>query len=416
MPIKICAIELAGQEYDSKLTYPKTEYRILQVFSTLGVGGAETWLMALLRYFDRIKDELPFRIQFDICLTGENKGVFDEEATSLGARLFYIRYSRNNLLTFIREFRSVLADGRYHAIHDHQDYTAGLHFLFGIGHLPLVRIAHVHNPLIHLESYSTSYIRKLTVNAGKRLLAIIATHIIGTSRQIISEYGFDEERFSKVKRDAVHCGFNVSQFFRNHLNDHLDMCNEFGFEHRAKILLFVGRLMADSNGKDNQKNPEFAIEVAKKCIDIDPNVRMIIAGSGEVMRKKLQAELRDLGLQDKIVLIGPRADVPRLMSGSDLLLFPSVAEGLGMVAVEAQAAGLRVLASDAVPQECIAIPGIVEFKPLSAGSFSWAKEALRLMSLSLSDPSTCNLAVMASPFSIENSAARLLKIYIWQDQ
>ena len=58
----------------------KSEYRVLQVFSTLGVGGAETWLMALLRYFNRIKDELPYRIQFDICLTSGNKGVFDDEA------------------------------------------------------------------------------------------------------------------------------------------------------------------------------------------------------------------------------------------------------------------------------------------------------------------------------------------------
>lgn len=390
----------------------KPEYRILQVFSTLGVGGAETWLMALLRYFDKIKGDLPFRLQFDICLTGENKGVFDEEAKSLGTRLFYIRYSRNNLLTFIREFRTVLANGRYHAIHDHQDYTAGLRFLFGIGYLPPVRIAHVHNPLIHLESYATSHIRRLTINTGKRLLSHLVTHIIGTSRQILSEYGFDDERFSRVKRGAVHCGFNVSQFFRNHTSDHLDICNEFAFEQRTRIILFVGRLMADSKGKDNQKNPEFAIEVGRKCIDFDPDTRMLIAGSGEDMRTKLQAELSLLGLQDKIVLIGSRMDVPRLMSGSNLLLFPSVAEGLGMVAVEAQAAGLRVLASDTIPQECVVIPGMVEFKSLETGSSAWADDVLRLISLPHPNQSACNMSIMASPFSIENSACTLLKLYL----
>lgn len=390
----------------------KPECRVLQVFSCLGVGGAETWLMALLRYFDEAKDELPYRIRFDICLTGGVKGVFDAEAASLGAKLFYPHYCRRNLPAFIHEFRSILANGRYHAIHDHQDYTAGLHFLFGIGHLPPVRIAHVHNPLIHIESYSTSRIRRYTVNAGKHLLAGLATHIIGTSRQILLEYGFDEDRFSKVRRSAVHCGFNVSQFLRNHSGDHLGLCNEFGFEPRAKIILFVGRLMADSNGKDNQKNPEFAIEVAKKCIDIDPGVRMIMAGSGEEMRKKLQDDLRGLGLHDKIVLIGSRTDVPRLMSGSDLLLFPSVAEGLGMVAVEAQAAGLRVLTSGAVPRECEAISGMVEFKSLDAGSLAWAEEALRLISLPRTDSTVCNLAVKLSPFSIEESAKNLLNIFL----
>jgi len=394
----------------------KPEYRVLQVFSCLGVGGAETWLISLLKYFDQIKDELPYRIQFDICLTGGVKGVFDDEAVSLGARLYYPRYSRKSLLTFVREFRAILANGRYDAIHDHQDYTAGLHFLFGLGHLPPVRIAHVHNPLIHLESYSTSHTRRFTADSGKRLLARLATHIIGTSRQIVSEYGFDDDRFSKVKRGAVHCGFDVSQFLRNQLLDRLEICDEFGFEGRAKILLFVGRLMADSNPRFNPKNPEFAIEVAKNCIDIDPDIRMIIAGSGEEMRRKLQSEIKDSGLQEKIVLIGSRTDVPRLMSGSDLFLFPSVAEGLGMVAVEAQAAGLRVLASDAVPRECEAVPGMVEFKPLGAGPLAWAAEALRLVSLPRPDQTVCNLAVRASPFSIENSSASLLKIYTGLDQ
>ena len=389
----------------------KPEYRVLQVFSCLGVGGAETWLMALLRYFDEAKDELPYRIKFDICLTGGEKSFFDDEATSLGATLFYPHYSRRSLLTFIFKFRTILANGRYDAIHDHQDYTAGFHFLFGLGHLPPVRVAHVHNSLINLENYLTSNTRRYTAKVGKRLLARLATHIIGTSRQVVSEYGFDEDIFSKVKRGAVHCGFDVSQFLRNHLSDHLDICHEFDFEERTKVLLFVGRLMPTSSKGINQKNPEFAIEVAKQCIRVNPDVRMLMAGSGDEMRGKLQAELRDLGLQDKIVLIGNRTDVPRLMSGCDLFMFPSVAEGLGMVAVEAQSAGLRVLASDAVPRECEVVPGMVEFKPLDAGHSVWAEEALKLIDLPRIDSTVCNLAVRGSPFSIENSAASLLKIY-----
>lgn len=394
----------------------KPECRVLQVFSCLGVGGAETWLISLLKYFDQIKDELPYRIQFDICLTGGRKSFFDDEAASLGAKLFYPHYSRRTLPTFIREFRTILANGRYDVIHDHQDYTAGLHFLFGLGHLPPVRIAHVHNSLINLENYSTSLTRRYTGEMGKLLLTRLATHVIGTSRQVVSEYGFDEDRFNKVKRGAVYCGFDVRQFLRNNLSDHLDICHEFDFEERAKILLFVGRLMPTSSMGINQKNPEVAIEVAKKCIHINPDVRMLMAGSGEEMRRKFQAELRDLGLQDKIVLLGNRTDVPRLMSGSDLFLFPSVGEGLGMVAVEAQAAELRVLASDAVPRECEAVPGMVEFKPLDAGPSAWAEEALRLMNLPRPDQTVCNLAVRASPFSIENSAASLLKIYTGIDQ
>jgi glycosyltransferase involved in cell wall biosynthesis len=384
------------------------EFRILQVFSILGMGGAETWLMALLRYLDRIKHDLPYRLQIDICLTAGVKGVFDDEAASLGAKLFYLNYRRSNLPNFIFEFRSILAQNRYHAIHDHQDYTAGFHFLFGIGYLPPVRIAHIHNPLIHLESYYTSYSRRITAQVGKRLLAKTATHITGTSRQIISEYGFDDGVFNQVIRLAIHCGFDVDRFSEDYEKSHSEICSEFSWNKDAKILLFVGRL----NSNLNQKNPSFALEVAKICINKDSGIRLLMVGGGEDVKMELEYRVRMWGLQESIRFIGPREDIPRLMSGSNLFLFPSVAEGLGMVAVEAQAAGLRVLASDAIPRECEAVPEMVVFKPLNTGPLEWADEALRLLSLTRPNLSACNEQVRNGPFSIDNSAKSLLNIYV----
>lgn len=138
------------------------ELRVLQVFSALGIGGAETWLMALLKYFNANQNKLPFRVRMDVCLTGGRKAVFDAEAEALGAKLFYLHYTRKKLVQFTRDFRRILSNGRYHAIHDHQDYTAGWHFLSGLGLLPPVRIAHVHNP------FSASRPTTPIVSAGRR--------------------------------------------------------------------------------------------------------------------------------------------------------------------------------------------------------------------------------------------------------
>ena len=129
------------------------------------------------------------------------------------------------------------------------------------------------------------------------------------------------------------------------------------------------------------------------------------------MRERLAARVADWGLSDRIRLIGARSDVPRLMHAADLLLFPSFAEGLGMVAVEAQAAGLPVLASDAVPQECAVVPGMVEFLPLSAGPPRWAERVFSLMQSPRPDHGAAYAAVEKSPFSIRNSALALLDIY-----
>lgn len=393
----------------------RPECRVLQVFSSLGVGGAETWLIALLKYLNSGQDDLPVRLKFDICLTGEGKEHFDDQAEALGARLFYIPFSRKNVLPFIRDFRRILIRGGYQAIHDHQDYIAGLHFMFGAGHLPPVRIAHVHNPLYHRKAYSHDYLRRLTVSSGKRLLRRYATHILGTSRQIISEYGFDELASNSVTLGAAHCGFDVTRYLGDYRQLHADLCQEFGWDESVRIILFVGRLGSpevEYQGlKMSHKNPVFALDVAKACIAKDARVRFLMAGSGGAKRRELEASISSSGLSEKIRLLGVRSDIPRLMGGSDLFLFPSLAEGLGMVVVEAQAAGLSVLASDTTPKECVVLPDMLVFKSLASSPVDWADAALGLINRKRLDSFICNNAVRESPFFIGNSAANLQKVY-----
>ncbi len=390
----------------------KKIYRVLHVFSNLGVGGAEIWLIALLRYFKQNDNLLPFQFQFDILLTSDVEGFFDQEAISLGAKLYYLNYRRGNLLNFIIKYRFILANGNYDAIHDHQDFTAGFHFLFGIGYLPPVRIAHIHNPLLHIESYCTTRLRKFTVKIGKELLALLGTHILGTSRQVVSEYGFDDIRFKKLNPGVLYCGFDTTRFEGSTVNSSHDIRAEFKLKKTAKIILFVGRL----NSNLNQKNPFFALDVAKACIKIDSDIYFLVAGSGEDIKTAMQNEINSCRLQNNIYLIGSRSDIPKLMQASNLLLFPSIAEGLGMVVIESQSSGLRVLSSDRVPRETLVVPNMVVFKSLEDGILSWAKESLYLINLPRPDLSECNAYIKNSPFSIINSAASLQCIYTRSDR
>ena len=384
--------------------------RVLHVVSALGVGGAETWLMSLMRNW--AGDDRPYRVRTDFLLTSGQTSVFDAEAVRLGARLFYVPYSRNKLGGFARGLRRALAEGRYHAIHDHQDVTAGFHFLFGLGLLPRVRIAHVHNPIQSVNRvYGGSAARRATAAAGRRLVATLGTHVLGTSREAVTENGFDAPPFRRLKRGAAYCGFDVGRFGGDYPASRADICREFGFPPDAKLVLFAGRLDGMMAGGVNQKNPTFALEVGHAAVARDPRVRLLMAGAGDDARRDMEAQVRGWGLADRVRLIGPRTDIARLMVGCDLLLFPSIAEGLGMVAVEAQAAGLPVLASTAVPREAVVVPDLVTFLPLDAGAACWAGEALAILGRERPDPALCNRAVRDSPFSIANSAARLVEVY-----
>ncbi len=391
--------------------------RVLHVLSNLGVGGAEVWLLALLRYFRDHAKELGATVQTDIFLTHGVEDRLDGEARSLGAHLHYARYSRTTMPAFVSAWRRCLSRGGYAAIHDHQEFSAGWHFALGAGRLPPVRIAHLHNPVSHLDRYtSAGTLRRLTVALGNRGIACFATHLLSTSRQLIADQGY--HRFlqpGKLRTRALYCGFDPSRFDRDRAEARRSVRAEFGWPDDSRLLLFVGRLDSHHDESQNQKNPGFCLEVMRACAQRDPGVVALVAGGGESVRRRLEERVAAWDLPSRIRLPGARDDVPRLMAAADLLLMPSLGEGLGMVAVEAQAAGLPVLASTAVPRECAVVESLVRFAPLEDGAASWSDAIFQVLAAPPVDRDRAHQLVADSPFSIAHSARELLSIYRGHD-
>jgi glycosyltransferase involved in cell wall biosynthesis len=386
--------------------------KVLQIIDSLGMGGAETWLLELLRFW---KDNFPQHARMDFLLTSGRTGIFDEEATRLGAQLFYVPYRKNSLLTFAQEFRRILRAGQYDAVHDHADFVSGWHFLMGTGHLPAVRVTHVHNPAYQLVSnYGVNAGRRLSSRLGKHLVTKYATTVLGTSRQLLEEYGFSESPRFRPRGAALHCGFQLRRFAGDPTQCSGSLCREFGWEPETPVILFAGRLdeSLEFSHPRNHKNSAFAVAVFEECLKRNPRLKMIMAGANEHMRSTFEAHLSKLGLSESVRLLGIRQDIERLMLGSRVLLFPSRAEGLGMVAVEAQAAGLPVVASTAVPQECVVIPEIIHFEDLQTPVAAWAKTISRAMDQPRPEPTTEDARWITSGFNIRVSSNLLEKVYL----
>lgn len=382
--------------------------RVLQVLSGLGMGGAETWLMAVLRYW--VQQGIG---QMDFLLTGGKEEVFDAEATELGARLHYLPYGRKQLLPFMRQYRRLLAHGKYDAIHDHADYASGWHFALGAGVLPPVRVAHVHNPWLHISAnYAISPSRRLAAAGGKVLVNALATHVCGTSAEILSQYGFEPGRSRQPKVEVIHCGFDINRFNAPHDLDRAAVFAEFGWPPDTKLVLVAGRLDRDLelSHPRNHKNTWLSLNIVREALSRDSTIRLIMAGDGST-RTDLIKVAESWGLADQIKLPGLRSDLPALMRAADVLLFPSAQEGLGMVAVEAQAAGLPVLASSAVPREAMVIPELFHALPLSSSLTEWAEALVLLASRPRLASSFCNALIAKSPFSIAYSSHKLESIY-----
>lgn len=104
-------------------------------------------------------------------------------------------------------------------------------------------------------------------------------------------------------------------------------------------LFFTGRLAP-------QKDPDGLVRAMATLTDLP--CRLSIAGDGP-LRDRLSTQISDLGLSDRVELLGHRSDIPDLLAGADIFVLPSRHEGFGLAVVEAMAAGLPVVATDIPP-------------------------------------------------------------------
>ena len=383
-----------------------TEQRVLQIVSSLGMGGAETWLACLV---EDAQADLP---QIDFLVTSGQQGHFDQRMIEHGCQIHYLKFDRSNLSGFIRGFRRVLSDNTYIAVHDHQDLLSGWHFLFGWGLLPPVAVAHFHNPIYQVaENYGVSFRRRFQLFIGRWLLARFATDLLGTSADLLQKY--EVTRLIEARKvRALSCGINVARWQGDVAEARAGLRQEFGLPNDCKVVLFVGRLdySIDTNHPQNHKNSAFALEVFSR-LSTDSTTVMIMAGRNDYIADEFVSLAHSLGVAERLILAGVRDDTPALMLGADVLLFPSRDEGLGMVAVEAQAAGLPVLASDAVPGECVVLDELVTFYSLENDAGCWSVKLADLLEAGRGSSTGNHPAWAASGYNIDVCAERLGSIY-----
>lgn len=160
-------------------------------------------------------------------------------------------------------------------------------------------------------------------------------------------------------------------------------CNEYKYNINERIkfrksskindqylILCVGRL-------ENQKNISFAIDVFIKMHQIDNRCVLMIIGDGP-LKKKLEQKVEKSGYSNYIRFIGFTKNLPKYFNGADLLLLPSLYEGLPITAISAQNCGLPCLLSANISKET-KLTEIVKFVKLDADILLWVNQAFELL-------------------------------------
>jgi glycosyltransferase involved in cell wall biosynthesis len=176
-------------------------------------------------------------------------------------------------------------------------------------------------------------------NFKGRLMEKIALRHCGLDMIFTSEYsrdaGIKKDKISKYRSFVIYYGLPPEKFKQKY--NKKEVCEEFLIDEKSPIIGNLARLSA-------QKGQTYLIDAAPIVIEKNRSVRFFFVGEGE-LGLELKARVRQKGLQDYFIFTGQRNDVTRILSAFEMLVMPSVFEGLCFAVIEASAMGIPVIAS-----------------------------------------------------------------------
>ena len=204
---------------------------------------------------------------------------------------------------------------QYDAIHDHQDFISGWHFLMGGNLLPRRRVSHVHNPYNFVHNYVVNPYDGFPSD-WQMANDAIREQDHGHFKFCHDEYGYSKFPYKKKRVSPAYCGFDIHKFAYCR-TAHEELCKELNWDSSSRIALFIGRIgLHDYDTALNQKNPEFAFNVAKNLVSENDDWKFVFVGFKGKKGEELENESRATGLEEKIKFLGFRNDVSAIMSAS----------------------------------------------------------------------------------------------------
>ena len=316
--------------------------RILNLFTNMNRGGAETMVMNYYRSIDRDK------VQFDFMVHRQHRGAYDDEIEALGGRIYrmcpiypqYVfKYKR-----LLKEFFDQHPE--YQILHSHMSELGYFAFKEAIRHGVPVRICHAHSsPNFKIETW----IEKLKViprEIWARQMRQLSTDFFVCSKKA-GDWLFgiqNENRFVMMNNaiDAKKFSYDAALSQQKK--------NEMGWNGKL-VVGHVGRFI-------KAKNHPFLLKVFSAFHKRHPESILVLVGDG-IEHEDIVRRIHMLGLDDCVHLLGFRTDTIELYNAFDVFCFPSLYEGLPVSLIEAQASGLPCVVSDTISDQASVLPNYV---------------------------------------------------------
>jgi len=289
------------------------------------------------------------------------------------------------LLHFFRE------NNHYRIVHSHLDKMSGIVLRAAKKAGISIRISHSHNT--RSEGGMAARVYKSFVGS---LIRHNSTHHVACSMDAAKWLFKDRWQTSNIVRNGIEVDkFKYSPEVRETVR------NKLKIDSSKFVLGHVGRF-------NHQKNHFFLLDVFSKVNKEIPETVLILIGDGE-LRLGIQKKIRDLKLEDKVLLLGVRSDVSDLLQAFDLFIFPSLHEGLPVSLIEAQGAGLPCLISDHISNEVDMGLNLIHYSSLVSIDV-WIKNIKKIRSMPAKRDEVTSRMIQKG-FDIRNIAASIEEYY-----
>lgn len=327
--------------------------RVASVIGRYIGGGVEAVTINYYRNIDKNK------VQLDFICDEDSTNIPYEEIERMGGKVIIIP-SYSKPFKYHKALKRVLKEGNYKIIHSNIN-TLSVFSLFAAkcAGVP-VRIAH---------SHSTTNKKEKKKNLMKQVLRpfskVFATDYMCCS-ELAGRWLFGNKEYDKGNVYLLNNAIDLDKFKYNE-SLRKKKRKELGIKDDTLVIGHIGRFVA-------QKNHDFLIDIFNEIHKTNNNSILLLAGQGPLM-EDVKNKVKELNLDDSVKFLGQRNDANELYQVFDVFLLPSLYEGLPVVGVEAQAAGLLCYLSDDMTKETKVLD-ITKFMSLNNTPEEWANNIL----------------------------------------
>ena len=361
--------------------------KVLHVVGAMNRAGTETMLMNIYRNIDRKK------VQFDFISYNKDEAHYDREIIDLGGKIIKVSNT-----TSVKELVHVINEnGPYDVVHAHTLFNSGIAMLAAKKCGIKNRIAHAHTTLDN----SSSIARKIYINGMRFLINKYSTKTLACSREA-GKYLFGEKEINKSKYSYFPNLINYEELLHKPEREVVKFKEEYNLNDGI-VIGHIGTLK-------ESKNHKFLLEIAKYMTEQNIDVKLLLVGEGS-LRKELEDLAREYNISDRVHILGIREDINVMLHSMDVFVFPSIFEGLGLVLLEAQAAGLPCIVSEAIQPEADLGLNLFTKLNLDSGADIWSKEILKVANKKEYNLDKINSAFEEKEYSTNKCICKLMEAY-----